>query len=77
VKGPVLYNLKKDPSETTNVATANPSVVKNMLARLKTLAQESVYPMSWEKPYQGPDYFCADCPLRPSAGVDKPWTAWL
>eukprot|EP00937_MAST-01D_sp_MAST-1D-sp2_P004705 g4705.t1 len=78
LKGPVLYNLKDDPAERSNLATANPDRVKSMLARLQTFAEGSVYPMSWKKPYQGPDYYCANCPLAPSGtGVDKAWGPWL
>merc|ERR1712091_326286 len=46
-KGPVLYNLSKDPAERTNVVRdpANAKILKQMLARLKQLADESVQPM--------------------------------
>ena len=34
-KGPVLYNLKDDIGETTNIAQKEPAQVAKMLARLK------------------------------------------
>lgn len=34
-KGPVLYNLKDDIGETTNIAQKEPTQVAKMLARLK------------------------------------------
>lgn len=79
VKGPVLYDLDADPSETTNIATKEPAVLQRMLERLKVIAEGySVEPMQWKAPYQGRDYACAACPLHPaSKGVDSPWGPWL
>jgi hypothetical protein len=77
-KGPVLYNLAKDPSETTNIAHSEPKILASMLARLQELAEEMVEPMQWTAPFQGPDYVCANCPLHPNGtGVDEPWGPWL
>jgi hypothetical protein len=42
---PLLYNITADPSETTNLASQFPDVVKSMEARLGVLALESVEPM--------------------------------
>lgn len=39
-----LYDLAKDPGEQTNVASANPEVVKTLQARVETLAKESAPP---------------------------------
>jgi len=78
-KGPVLYNLVQDPGETTNIAhnPENAQRLKHMLARLKQLADESVEPMQWVKPYQGPHYECANCSRHPaSKGVGMPWVPW-
>jgi hypothetical protein len=72
-----LYNLDTDIGEHNNIAAANPAQLQTMLARLKVLAGESVYPQSWTAPYQGPDYFCKDCPLAPVYGPDKPGLPWL
>lgn len=38
--GPVLYNLKDDPKETTNLAAKHPDKVKAMLASAKELLQD-------------------------------------
>lgn len=79
-KGPVLYDLAKDPSETTNIAhdPANADLLRKMLARLKVLAEESVQPMQWTPPYQGADYECAKCPRHPAGtGVGVPWLPWI
>lgn len=79
-KGVVLYNLLEDPAETTNLARDSKYKERlgHMLSRLKELADESVEPMQWEKPYQGPSYECADCPKHPAGkGVGVPWVPWL
>merc|ERR1712083_221018 len=79
-KGPVLYNHAQDPSETTNLANdpAHALILKHMLERLAQLAEQSVEPMQWVKPYQGKNYECADCPLHPAgAGVAAPWLPWI
>lgn len=45
--GPVLYDLEADPTETTNLASQQPEVVTQILARLKEFAEGSVQPMQW------------------------------
>jgi len=76
-KGPVLFNLAKDPSETTNIAAQEPEILAKLLARLKELAVQSVEPQQWMKPYQGKDYYCADCPTHPhGTGPASPWLPW-
>lgn len=78
--GVVLYDLEKDPAETTNLAhePAHEMRLHLMMSRLKVLAEESVEPMQWDKPYQGPSYECANCPKHPAGkGVDMPWLPWL
>lgn len=80
VDGCALYDLASDPAETTNVAKKNDRPHKRMgpmLARLKVLADQSVYPLSWTPPFQGPDYFCKDCPLAPVYGPTTPGSPWL
>ena len=76
---PQLYNLTADIGETTNLAAALPDVVAALEARLVALAGPgaAVEPMQWTPPYQGPGYYCADCPLRSATGPDAPWGAWL
>jgi arylsulfatase A-like enzyme len=74
---PRLHNLTADIGEAVNLAGAMPGVVAQLEARLGELAQASVEPMQWVKPYQGPAYYCADCPLRPATGPFVPWTPWL
>eukprot|EP00050_Salpingoeca_kvevrii_P022789 m.132160 g.132160 ORF g.132160 m.132160 type:complete len:571 (-) comp9828_c0_seq1:170-1882(-) len=77
-KGPLLFNLASDPAETTNLAELHPDVVAKLLARLAELAVQSVQPMQWDPPYQGPDYFCANCPKHPGgSGPEVPWLPWL
>ena len=57
---------------------AHAATVKQLAARLAELAEESVIPQQWTKPYQGPDYFCADCPLHPGGkGPGAPGAPWL
>ena len=74
----VLYDLSTDPSETTDVAKANPAVVLRLLRRLATMADEMVEPMQWTPPYQGKDYSCADCPLyNGTRGPGAAWLPWL
>ena len=79
--GPVLYHLTSDPSEQYNIAQTNPDVVRHLLARLKAhaLDKENVEPQQWAKPYQGDDYFCKDCPLRPELAdpLGEAWTPWI
>ena len=76
---PLLFNLTEDPSETNNLAADLPDVVTALEARLVVLAGPSaaVEPMQWTPPYQGPDYYCADCPLRNATGPFAPWSWWL
>ena len=81
-KGPVLYNLKNDIGETTNIASQEPDQVEKMLGRLKFLVSPEgggmVEPQQWVKPYQGESYFCRDCPLHPGGhGPATPWLPWL
>ena len=78
--GVVLYDLASDISESNNLAQdpAHAATVQQLAARLAELAEESVIPQQWTKPYQGPDYFCADCPLHPGGkGPGAPWAPWL
>ena len=72
---PMLFNLTADPSETTNMAAKEPRVVQSMLDRLSEIASQSVEPMQWDPPYQGPNYACAKCPKHPA--VSEPWDPWL
>ena len=78
--GLVMYDLEADEAETTNLV-ASPDLAPtraHLLARLTELADESVEPQQWAKPYQGKDYACADCPLHPGGeGVGKPWMPWV
>jgi arylsulfatase A-like enzyme len=77
---PKLFNLTADPSETTNLAPTRPDVVEALLSRLAEIAAQSVEPMQWDPPYQGPEYACASCPKHPTpypADPARPWTAWL
>ena len=74
---PALFNLKDDPSETTNLAADNQEIVEDLVDRLKKYAHEMVEPMIVPPPYQGTDYYCADCPLHPETGPYEPWGPWI
>ena len=81
-KGPVLYNLADDESETNNVAAKHPELLKKMLARLEWYVSADgggmAQPQQWRPPYQGADYFCKDCPRHPGGkGPGSPWLPWL
>eukprot|EP00040_Diaphanoeca_grandis_P023814 m.130076 g.130076 ORF g.130076 m.130076 type:complete len:552 (+) comp29456_c0_seq1:134-1789(+) len=77
-KGCALFDLDADPSEQTSLSEKMPDQLQKMLMRLEELAVESVEPLQWVPPFQGPDYFCADCPLHPgSKGPEEPWGPWL
>eukprot|EP01062_Namystynia_karyoxenos_P009373 TRINITY_DN13324_c0_g2_i1.p2 TRINITY_DN13324_c0_g2~~TRINITY_DN13324_c0_g2_i1.p2 ORF type:complete len:559 (+),score=164.65 TRINITY_DN13324_c0_g2_i1:78-1754(+) len=79
-KGPLLYDLEADPAETTNLAQdpKHADTLQSLLRRLAELAEQSVEPMQWAPPYQGPAYECADCPLHPGgSGAGVPWEPWL
>eukprot|EP01063_Lacrimia_lanifica_P034149 TRINITY_DN6249_c0_g1_i6.p1 TRINITY_DN6249_c0_g1~~TRINITY_DN6249_c0_g1_i6.p1 ORF type:complete len:547 (+),score=190.94 TRINITY_DN6249_c0_g1_i6:40-1680(+) len=77
--GPALFNVTADPAEATNLAR-DPKFkaqLDALLAKLAAYAEGMVWPMSWEAPYQGPDYWCANCSRHPpSEGVDLPWGPW-
>ena len=78
-KGPLLYNLTADPAERVNLAQddSHADVLSQLLARLEVLALESVEPMQWEMPYQGKDYFCANCSKHVKQyDPAQPWTSW-
>ena len=66
-----LFNLATDPGETRDLSEQHPDQLANLLQRLAEYAAEMVIPMQWTKPYQGPDYGCADCPLRPATGLPR------
>ena len=75
----VLFDLAADPSETTDVSAAHPGVVSRLLARMQSFAEANmVEPQQWVPPYQGEDYYCAKCPLRPATNKPfQPWTPWI
>ena len=59
-------------------------MLQSMLARLKQLAEEQVYPMTWVRPFQGPAYECATCPQHPASSAlsggdfsKQPWGPWM
>ena len=74
---PMLFNLKDDPYETTNIADDNQDIVDDLVNRLKKYADEMVIPMEFDPPFQGKDYYCADCPFRPETGPYEPWGPWI
>ena len=77
---PQVYNVTVDPSEVNNIAPSLPaSTMTMLLTRMVALAGPGAAsePMIWVQPYQGPDYYCADCPLRNKTGPYEPWTPWL
>jgi len=74
---PQLYNLTGDIGESHNLAKLLPATVRDLESRLAVLASRMVEPMQWTPPFQGPDYYCANCSLRNSTGPYLPWDAWL
>lgn len=75
---PMLFDIQADPSETINLAKSQPDTLHMVERRLATIASESVEPMQWDPPYQGPNYACASCPKHPQTGNPfAPWQAWL
>lgn len=76
-KGPYLFDLEKDPGEANNIAKQNPDVVGDLERLMHEYASEMVQPMVWEKPYQGPDYYCSNCPKRNHTGPLQAWTPWI
>jgi arylsulfatase A-like enzyme len=82
--GVVMYNLATDERESRNLAhlPEHAATLQSMLARLKQLAEEQVYPMSMVRPWQGPHYECAACPQHPATGftgdfAKMPWGPWM
>lgn len=83
-RGVVLYDLSNDPRESNNLAhePQHAAMLSSMLARLRQLAEEQVYPMSMVRPWQGPGYECASCPQHPATGFSGdfaklPWGPWM
>ena len=76
---PQLYNVSADPSESNNLARERPDAVFALERRMAELSSGpgTAEPMQWVAPYQGPEYYCADCPLRNATGPNAPWTHWL
>jgi len=74
---PALYDLENDPSEATNIALDYPDIVDYLIDRLIKYADEMILPMEIVPPYQGEDYWCADCPLHPSVGPYEPLEPWI
>lgn len=76
-EGPYLFDLETDPGETTNLADQNPEIVSQLEKLMEYYATVMVQPMVWEKPYQGPDYYCSNCPKRNHTGPSEAWTPWI
>eukprot|EP00750_Incisomonas_marina_P004437 INCI13470.4.p1 GENE.INCI13470.4~~INCI13470.4.p1 ORF type:complete len:562 (-),score=65.59 INCI13470.4:2637-4322(-) len=75
---PMLFNLTADISESVNVASQHPDIVANLMARLTAVAKTMVEPQQWDKPYQGNNYFCANCSKATNLGdPDSPSVPWL
>ena len=64
---PTLYNLNRDPRETTNVAAANPAVVARMLALLSPWGEQQI---------QVVENSTAD-PRADPKNFGGSWTPWL
>ena len=74
----VLFNLSADPGELYDIAWMHPDIVQKLLARLKEVAESgTVEPMQWTAPFQGKNYECAKCPLRPATGPNRAWIPWI
>jgi len=69
----VLFDLKTDPFETNNISGSEPEIVQKIKALLLTYGDQMVPPYNAHPPFQGPDYFCCDCPTSP--GPTEPYHA--
>ena len=55
-----------------------PAAVAKLSSRLLVFAQQasSVAPLSNTPPWQGDDYWCAECRVGHPAGPDHAWLPW-
>lgn len=75
---PMLFNLTDDIGEQVNIAPQNPEIVNELMNKLAAYTERLVEPQQWDSPYQGPQYFCKDCPKADNLGnPDKPSIPWL
>jgi len=72
-----LFNLETDPFEKNNVAPNRPGIVQQLVEKLASYADGMVPPMQWVPPYQGPNYFCYNCPLGVPSEPYHAWRPWL
>jgi len=76
-KGPWLFNIIDDPKETTNIIDEHPEIVQELDDLLRSYADQMVHPMIFEPPWQGEDYYCADCPPHPQIGPYEALGPWV
>lgn len=83
VQGKVaLFDLKQDPSESTDIALQNPDIVEKLTSRIVFYGAQAAVPMGDAPPWQGKQYFCAKCPPgRPKKGPqpfpqNSTWEPW-
>lgn len=74
-----LYNLTADLTESHDLIgeTGTAPIVADLLARLAVHSKEMVTPMQWEPPFQGPDYWCADCARGNTTEPYNAWRPWI
>merc|ERR1711920_542843 len=75
-----LFNITADPAETHDLSSFMPDALEQLKQKLKFYGVQAarVAPISQTAPWQGPNYFCANCVAgRPaqSQGVDA-WEPW-
>lgn len=73
-----LYNLTADPSESTDLVKRLPHAVAELSTRLLTYAAQAaaVPPLTPLPPWQGEQYWCADCRKGRPSGKDRVWQPW-
>jgi arylsulfatase A-like enzyme len=69
----LLFDLKADPTEQTDVAAANPAVVTALLAKLKAHDAEQM-PPAWESLLRAP--IAIDRPLGAKSKPDEAYVYW-
>lgn len=74
----LLYNITADPSETTDLAPLMPDAVATLKKQLQFYGAQAakVAPLSDRPPWQGDDYFCANCKVGRPQGVEQTWEPW-
>ena len=75
---PMLFNLKTDPGEHTDLAAAQPATVKTLMARLQTYIDSTVEPLNMYscKAKKGPGCRGTDPGAVAAAAAANAWVPW-